>query len=249
MRARRIAPLLLLVAFAAAPAAAQVEGSFALAQINGQPLPSASPTETNIIIDEMALRLGTDARYTMGFRVHRDGTDSPFQAEANGTYRIEGDRLIFQPDDGSMGEPVTYRWARDGETLRLYDEQQNEFRMVRQAVAAAGEPWSPGNWNTVRVNGHNLPTPWPLHPQITLTQLSFTFTADGQATARISGSTGAEPLSEEDVARYTVAGDRLTILDEGGSVDEEFAWTIHDGTLQLVDVRGHTYTLARATGP
>lgn len=246
MRARCIAPLLLLVAFAAAPAAAQVEGSFALAQINGQPLPSASPTETNIIIDEMALRLGADARYTMEFRVHRDGTDSPFQAEANGTYRIEGDRLFFQPDDGSMGEPVTYRWARDGETLRLYDEQQNEFRMVRQAAAAAGEPWSPGAWNAVRLNGQALPTAWPLHPQITMTSLSFTFTADGEATARIAGTMGGESLSEEDVARYTVAGDRLTILDADGSVDEEYVWTIHDGTLQLVDAQGHTYTLTRA---
>jgi hypothetical protein len=180
----------------------------------------------------------------MGFRVHRDGTDSPFEVEAGGTYRIEGTQLFFQPDVGSVGEPVTYRWALDGGTLRLIDEQEDEYRFLRHAAAAAGQPWSPGTWNAVQLNGQALPAPWPLHPQITMTHLSFTFTGDGQAIARIAGTMGGESLDEEDRARYTVAGDRLTILDEDGSVDEEFVWTIHDGTLHLVDVRGHTYTLA-----
>lgn len=246
----RLTALLIAVtaALAAAPAAAQLQGGYALSQINDQPLPSASPTETNVIIDEMALRLGADARYTMRFRVHRDGTDSPFEATSAGTYRVEGDRLALQPDEGSAGEPVTYRWAQDTGVLRLYDDQENEYRFARQAVAA-GEPWSPGSWNTVLINGQPLPTPFPLEPQLTITQLSFEFTEDGQAIARMAGTLGGESGDEENRGRYRVDGDRLVILDDEGAVDEEFGWTRGDGMLVLVDQRGHTYTLAPAAVP
>jgi hypothetical protein len=241
--------LLVLATGVSVPAAAQLEGSFALAEVNGQPLPSASPAETNIIIDEMALRLGADARYTMGFRVRRDGDDSPFQVEASGTYRSEGDQLFFQPDAGSVGESVTYRWDLSGDVLRLYDEQEDEYRLVRQAATAAGEPWFPGTWNAVQMNGQPLPAPWPQEPRVTITQLSFEFTGDGHATARLTGSMAGEAMEEVNRGRYRIEGDRLVILDDDGAVDEEFGWTRGDGMLVLVDKHGHSYTLAPATAP
>lgn len=241
--------LLALATGVSVPAAAQPEGSFALAQINGQPLPSASPAETNIIIDEMGLRLGADARYTMRFRVRRDGTDSPFEVEASGTSRTEGDQLFFRPDDGSVGEPVTYRWALNGEMLRLIDEQENEYHFVRQAPVAAGEPWSPGAWRAVLLNGRELPAPWPVQPQLTIAELLFVFTGDGQATVRLAGTAGGQSADEEATARYVVTGDRLTILDEDGSTDEEYVWTLRGESLELRDAHGYTYTFTRIAQP
>jgi hypothetical protein len=241
--------LLVLAATTSVPAAAQVEGSFVLAQINGQPLPSVSPAETNIIIERMALRLGADARYTMGFRVRRDGADSRFQVDASGTYRIQGDQLSLQPDAGSVGEPVTYRWTLSDGALRLYDEQENEYHLVRRAAAAAGEPWSPGSWNAIQINGQPLPAPWPPEPQLTVTQISFEFTGDGQATARLAGTMEGESGEEVNRGRYRIEGDRLIILDDDGEVDEEFGWSRGDGMLVLVDKHGHSYTLAPAAVP
>ncbi|HST61205.1 MAG TPA: hypothetical protein VLK84_21055, partial [Longimicrobium sp.] len=223
--------LLVLAASVSVPAAAQVEGSFRLTQINGQPLPSASPAETNIIIHGMNLRLGADARYTMGFRVRRDGTDERFQVEASGTYRTEGDQLLLLPDPESVGEPVTYRWTLSDGVLRLYDEQENEYRLARQAAAAAGEPWTPGTWNAVQMNGQPLPEPWPTEPRLIITQLSFEFTEDGQATARLTGTMAGEPAEEVNRGRYRIDGDRLIILDDDGEVDEEFGWTRGDGMM------------------
>jgi hypothetical protein len=241
--------LLALATGVSVPAAAQPEGSFALAQINDQPLPAASPAETNIIIDEMALRLGADARYTMRFRVRRDGTDSPFEVEAGGTYRSEGDQLSLRPDEGSVGEPVTYRWAVDGEVLRLIDEREDEYRFVRQAAAAASEPWSPGTWRAARLNGRELPAPWPVQPQLTIADLVFVFTEDGQASVYLVGTAGSESVDEEARARYAVTGDRLTILDEDGSTDEEYVWTLRGESLELRDLRGDTYTFTRVAQP
>lgn len=240
--------ILALAATAPVPAAAQVEGSFVLAQINGQPLPSASPAETNIIIHRMALQFGAGARYTMGFRVRRDGADSRFQVDASGTYQFEGDQLSLRPDAGSVGEPVTYRWDLGGNVLRLYDEQENEYRFVRHAAAAAGEPWSPGTWSAVQMNGQPLPAPWPTEPRLIITQLTFEFTEDGQATARLTGTLAGEPMEEVNLGRYRIDGDRLIILDDDGEVDEEFGWTRGDGMMVLVDKYGHSYTLAPATG-
>lgn len=240
--------LLVLATGVAVPAAAQVEGSFVLARINGQPLPSASPTETNVIINEMALRTGADARYAMEFRVRRDGDDSAFHADASGTYRIEGDQLSLQPDAESAGEPVTYRWELSGDVLRLYDEQENEYHFVRE-TAAAGEPWSPGAWTAVRMNGQPLPAPWPTEPRLIITQLSFEFTGDGRAIARLMGTLAGKATEEVNRGRYRIDGDRLIILDDDGAVDETFGWTRGEGTLVLVDKHAYTYTLVPATGP
>lgn len=239
-----LAVLLALAGLAAAPAAAQLEGRYELASINGHALPAESPTEPGVSVKRGGYWFHADGRFTVAVTV--DMHEDENTQVASGTYVAVRDSLRLTIRDE---EAVAFRWARDGEALRLYDEQENEYRLVRQAPAAAGEPWSPGTWNAVRMNGQALPAPWARHPQLTLARLSFTFTGDGQAIARIAGTMEGEPMDEEDKARYTVVGDRLTILDEDGSVDEEYVWTIHDGTLQVVDARGHTYTLTRVPGP
>lgn len=49
-------------------------------------------------------------------------------------------------------------------------------------------------------------------------------------------------------ALYTVRDDRRTILDDDGTVDEEFLWSIRDGTLELLDARGFVYVFRAPIG-
>jgi hypothetical protein len=250
MRPLLAALLLVLAAFVSTPAAAQLEGSYELTQVNGQALPTASPTETTFTLRSMTLVLKADGQYEMEITGFHTASSTPLAVDLTGAYRVEGDGLALHPDQTTHAQPADFRWAvDDGGTLTLTDDQDHRFTFTRPG---SGEAWSPGTWNAVAINGHALPAPWPLQPQVTITQLSFAFTGDGQATVRMAGTRGGEALDEQATApRYTVTGDRLTILDEDGSVDEEFAWTLRDGTLRLVDEHGHVYVFepAAATAP
>lgn len=246
MRFRFSAPLLLLTALAAVPAAAQVEGRYELVSLNGHALPAESPTETGVMLRRALFWFGPDGHFNVSMTAQTGQGEASQQAA--GTYQVVADSLRITGEDGAS-PMVAYRWMLEGDTLRLHDDGENEYRLVRQAAVAAGEPWSPGTWQAVQLNGHDMPAPWPLEPQLTVTALSFVFTADGQASVRMAATMQGQSGEQEESARYTVTGDRLTILDEDGSVDEEFAWTIRGGRLQLVDANGYTYTFTRAPAP
>lgn len=241
MRSRFAAPLLLLAALAAVPAAAQVEGRYQVVGINGHALPAASPTEDGVTVVRAAFWFEPDGRATVSMTANVASGLS--MRRANGTYVTVRDSLRVTT---GRGEPTAtaYRWALDGDTLRLYDEHQNVYALLRQA-AIAGEPWAPCSWNAVQVNGQDLPAPWPLSPEVTVTSMTFTFSADGQATVRIVATQDGEESDETATAPYRVEGDRLTVLDDHGNVDEAFAWTLREGTLRLVDQYGNVYELAR----
>ncbi|HEX6037307.1 hypothetical protein, partial [Longimicrobium sp.] len=109
----------------------------------------------------------------------------------------------------------------------------------------AGDPWEPGTWNGVQLDGHDFPAPWPMDPEVTMTRMTLEFSADGRAVAHLRGTARGEQMEEDDRASYRVDGDRLSLLDEDGSVDEDFVWTRRGSTLRLVDVRGHVYEFER----
>ena len=240
MRSRFAAPLLLLAALAAVPAAAPVEGRYQVVSINGQALPAASPTEDGVTVVRAAFWFERDGAFNLAMTANV--AEGPSTQRAGGTYQVAGDSLRVITGDGD--EPVAYRWAIQGDTLRLYDEHRNVYALLREA-AVAGDPWTPGTWKAVQLNGDDLPAPWPLMPDVTVTSLTFAFGADGQATIRVRATRGGQERNDEDTAPYRVEGDRLTVLDEMGDVDEAFAWTLRNGTLRLVDQYGHVYTFTR----
>jgi hypothetical protein len=244
MRSRFAAPLLLLAALAAVPAAAQVEGRYQLVGINGHALPAPSPTEDGVTVTRAAFWFERDGRASVG--ITASASDGPAAQRTAGAYVADGDSLRLTTDDGDG--PVTYGWARQGDTLRLYDEQQNVYVLLREP-AVASDPWTPGTWNAVQVNGQALPTPWPHIPDVTVTDMTFTFGGDGQATIRRRATRGGEAKDEAVTAAYEVRDDRLVFLDGRGGVDEAFAWTLQDGTLRLMDQYGHVYTLTRPWPP
>ena len=132
MRSLPAALLILLAACIAAPASAQVKGSYELVRINGDPLPAASPTEDVVIMEGLTVLLGADARYTFQFRGRNAATDAPVEMKVTGTYEVAENRLLLTPDEGTGADPVEFRWElRDGELL-WWDENEDEYTLARR---------------------------------------------------------------------------------------------------------------------
>lgn len=244
MRSRFAAPLLLLLAaLAAVPAAAQVQGRYRMVSINGQALPAASPMQRRITFVSSVFWFDRDGYASMA--TEWNTPDGPSVQRVVGTYATARDSLRFIHETGET--VAEFRWVRQGDTLRLYDRQENVFALSREADVAS-DPWTPGTWNAVQVNGHGLPAPWH-DPETTLTGMTYAFGADGQVTVRVRTSRGGQERNVQAPSPYRIEGDRLTV--PNGLEGEVFAWTLRDGTLRLADPYGRVYLFvpAAATAP
>jgi hypothetical protein len=243
MRSCFIAPLLL-AAFAAVPATAQVEGRWQMASINGNALPTAMPSEDGPLITRGSFAFGPDGRFSISISADTKNKGRATQGMA-GTYTTRGDTLTLTGEVG-WSSVNDLRWVRRGDTLQLYAEDEEVYHLVREPEAARGESWTPGTWHAAQLNGRELPAPWLDDPDITITHMVVTLTAAGRLNLRMRGVVQGETIEEESSAPYSVTGDKLAFLDEGdGTVEDEFVWTLGDGTLRLVDENGHVYTFVR----
>lgn len=242
MRSRFIAPLLLLAALAAAPAAAQVEGSYRLDAINTRPLPAASYAEPNVAVHGGSLTFGYDGRFTLSLSPRADGTGE----QLAGTYEIGHDSLRLMPQ-GAGADPVLSWWRRRGDTLVVFHDR-DRYQWVRELVTTpSAEPWTPGTWQLVEVNGQPLPATWPQGFSVIMHRLTYTFTARGRASIHMVGVSedSGEAIEEEDSARYRVTGDKLVFLDDEGEPNGESIWRIENGRLRMSDDMGNVYVLTR----
>lgn len=115
-----------------APSAALLRGDYRLTQINGQTLPSGAPTEGNVIIDELTVALGADGRYSMRVRGINERDNSPIALDVSGTYVVEGDGLVLEPDENDVNADTgEFRWTLEGDTLLLVDELGDEYTFSR----------------------------------------------------------------------------------------------------------------------
>ena len=125
---------LLLLAFAtvaAAPAAAQVEGSYELVQINGHALPAPSPTEDGVVMHNAALALAPDGRFLMLAKASSGGDAEQHEAEGRGTWTVTGDSLALTPDGGGADDALHFRWTLADGTLTLVDEEGDAYTFRR----------------------------------------------------------------------------------------------------------------------
>ncbi|HEX6042446.1 lipocalin family protein, partial [Longimicrobium sp.] len=132
MRTLAAAPLLLLATLAARPAAAQVEGRYQVVSINDHALPAPYPGEPGIMITRAAFWLHADGSFSTSMSA--DTGDEQDTDDESGTYEVAGDSLRLSDEYG--GRPEAYRWARQGDTLRLHDDGENVYRLVREPVLA-----------------------------------------------------------------------------------------------------------------
>lgn len=115
-----------------APTAALLRGDYRLLQINGQTLPSGTPTEGNVIIDELTVALEADGRYSMRVRGLNERDNSPIALDVSGTYAVEGDGLVLEPDENDVAAATgEFRWMLEGDTLLLVDELGDEYTFSR----------------------------------------------------------------------------------------------------------------------
>jgi hypothetical protein len=242
MHSRFIAAFLLLAALAAVPAAAQVEGRFNVTAINGQALPTRSPTQRHVTIIR-ATYWFEEGNANMSMMT--DASDYVSAQRAGGPYVIAGDSLLVMGETGT-DTMARFRWEQDGDGLRLYDGRQNVLQLVREPVVAS-EPWRPGTWNAVQLNGHALPAPAPHNSDVTVLDMRYAFDADGNIIMRIRSTYEGRERTHQNTTSYRVQGDRLSFFDAEGEVAEGFVWTLRNGMLRLVDLYGHRYVFEPAT--
>lgn len=248
----RALPLLILATLAAAPAAAQLEGRWTLSRILDRPLPQRSPTEDGVTIKRASLSLDAAGRFEMS--ITADGSSGETTQRVAGTYAIVFDSIhesnvvrdsVYLTSDGGGAPPVRFQWYRMRDTLTLLDERHYDYRWVREPMPVAGDPWTPGAWTTARLNGRALPAAWPMGRHVTVREWTFAFSLDGRLTGDFTSDISGEFRTQIADYRYRVEGEKLFLLREDGSVDDEFLWTLRDGVLRLVDENGGVYILAR----
>jgi hypothetical protein len=127
-------PLTRLLLFAAAvlvaaPAAAQVDGTYALVQVDGQPLPTASPAEDNVVVQGASFRFQPDGSFT-GYVQAGNGHALDSRHDVAGTFTVDGDTLSLT-ERGHQGQ-VTFRWTQEDGRLNLVDELGHVWTFARQ---------------------------------------------------------------------------------------------------------------------
>jgi hypothetical protein len=115
----------------AAPAAAQLTGSYTLAQVNDQPLPAPSPEEADVVVLTMALVLAPDGRFRIEATATLDGGSEKSEQSVEGAWTVDADSLTLTPDVGEDDGVLQFRWALEGGTLKLYPENGHEFTFRR----------------------------------------------------------------------------------------------------------------------
>jgi hypothetical protein len=128
MHALRALVLLLLCSGCATGLARGTDGSYALAAVDGMPLPHPSPTEPTVMLEAGALELTRTGGFTLDL-VGRVGDRTPDARRVYGTYRFSGRALVLTPDE-PLAPPVRYTVRRAPGVLHLRDPAGAEFTFV-----------------------------------------------------------------------------------------------------------------------
>ncbi|HEU4884006.1 MAG TPA: hypothetical protein VFT45_17225 [Longimicrobium sp.] len=126
---------LVVLAFAAclapAPAAAQMAGSYMLAEVNGHALPAPSPEEADVVVLTMSLVLTPEGRFMMEATANLDEESGESRQTAEGAWTVDADSLILTSDDEEEDGVLRFRWRMEGGMLKLYTENGHEFAFRR----------------------------------------------------------------------------------------------------------------------
>jgi hypothetical protein len=127
----RLAVVALAACMAAQPAAAQMEGSYDLVEINGQAIPAPSPSEEGVVMHGIVLQLMPDGRFSMRFRAAWEGELPELEQEFQGTFAVTADTLALTAENLEETRTIHFRFTLADGTLRLYDEHEDEYTLRR----------------------------------------------------------------------------------------------------------------------
>ena len=106
-------------------------GTWDLVAVNGGALPTASPEERSVILESVAMTLERDGAYSLASAFHVTGQTDSQQMTIGGTWRATDDVLRFETEGGPA--ILEFGYVREGDTLRMIDEQLHEWVMRRRS--------------------------------------------------------------------------------------------------------------------
>ena len=115
----------------AAPTARPVVGSYRFAAVNKDRVPAEFPAGSGARLESGTLELRSNKRFAMRFLSRVPGGTAARVAGDDGKYRIGRDTLYFYVDNRAT-RPVTFRFLRTSDGLRLIDKNGNTWAYVRR---------------------------------------------------------------------------------------------------------------------
>ncbi|HYH82194.1 MAG TPA: hypothetical protein VEX86_20465 [Longimicrobium sp.] len=86
-------------------------GTYALVEVDGQPLSPQTEGEPGYILDAGSVTFASPGRFTLYVRAHRAGTSESMERTLGGTYTVAGTTITLTPDDSAEAsgapEPLT----------------------------------------------------------------------------------------------------------------------------------------------
>ena len=105
-------------------------GVWDLVTVNGGALPTASPEERSIILESVVMTLESDGAYSLASSFHSNTRPGSQEITLRGTWLATDEVMRFETDQGPA--IVEFGYAREGNTLRMLDEQLHEWVMRRR---------------------------------------------------------------------------------------------------------------------
>ncbi|HEU0299162.1 MAG TPA: hypothetical protein VFR37_06895 [Longimicrobium sp.] len=128
----RLAIVAFAVFAAAPPTTAQMEGSYGLVEVDGQPLPATSPDEEGVVMHRAILQLAAEGRFLLQAWATVGGDPEQEQEEFLGTWSVSTDLLTLTPDGAGEEALMRFRFTLAGDALRLHNGDGHEFTFRRQ---------------------------------------------------------------------------------------------------------------------
>lgn len=117
---------------AATAASRSVVGSYLFTAVNKSKVPAEFPPGSGARLESGSLELQSNNRFAMRFQSRAPGGADAMSSGEDGRYRIGRDTLYFYVDGRETQPPVTFRFVRTSDGLRLIDSKGNNWAYVRR---------------------------------------------------------------------------------------------------------------------
>jgi hypothetical protein len=114
------------------PAVRPLTGSYRFTAVNKSRVPAEFPPGSGARLESGSLELQTNNRFVMRFGAKTKGATEVKTSAEEGRYRIGRDTLYFLVEGRESQPPVTFKFARTSNGLRLVDRNGNEWTYVRR---------------------------------------------------------------------------------------------------------------------
>jgi hypothetical protein len=116
----------------AATTARTVVGAYQFTAVNKARVPAEFPAGSGARLESGTLELQSNNRFAMRFQSRAPGAADVRSSGEDGRYRIGRDTLYFYVDGRETQPPVTFRFVRTSDGLRLIDSKGNNWIYVRR---------------------------------------------------------------------------------------------------------------------